>query len=129
MKCSEYQTALLATSGGEPAVEGEHDRHHETCPACRTFRQRLRAAEDLLATPAASDKARNPPSGFSSRVVAALPERPGSLEWASLRLLPVTTALALTLLAWCWLATPSPGELWMQAGEEEILAWVSSDGD
>ena len=134
MNCRGYQRALISKVGSEPAEpaepaeKAELTRHHASCSACRSFAQRFEGAKDLLARPAAIEGAHRPPSGFAVSVVAALPERRSPLAWASLRLLPVTTALALTLLAWCWLATPSPGELWTQAGEDEVLAWVSRDG-
>jgi len=131
MNCRGYQRALISKVGSEPAEPVETDeltRHHASCSACRSFAQRFEGAKDLLVRPEAIEGAHRPPSGFAVSVVAALPERRSPLAWASLRLLPVTTALALTLLAWCWLATPSPGELWTQAGEDEVLVWVSRDG-
>lgn len=128
MNCRTYRRALISAVGGERAEPAEFTRHHESCSACRSFAQRFEAAKRLLARRAASEGAHRPPTGFSVRVIAALPERRSPVTWASLRLLPVTTALALTLLAWCWLATPRPEQLWTQAGEDEVLAWVSRDG-
>lgn len=124
MDCRNYRSALL--SSGE--IESfRRDRHCETCPECRAFMERFEETRNLLGRSAADAMYRRPPAGFSARVMAAIPERPNPLAWASLRLLPVTGALALTLLAWCLLATPSPNEVWTQAGTSDILAWVSTD--
>lgn len=121
MNCHSYRSALISRVGSETA---EFDSHRSTCRACRLFSERYSAAEQVLATPAASEKDRRPPAGFAADLIAALPERPSPLAWASLRLLPATGALALVLLAWCWLATPRPDELWSWAGEDPILVWV-----
>lgn len=127
MNCRKYRKAVISKTGGEPA---ELDRHCSSCPACRLFSARYEAAEYLLAAPAANERDRQPRSGFAAGVIAALPERSSPLAWAAVRLLPATSALALTLLGWCWLATPTPDELWTQASEDEVLAWVlSENGD
>ncbi|MCP4200443.1 MAG: hypothetical protein GY769_00740 [bacterium] len=126
MNCRTYRKNLTAGTAIEPA---ELKRHRDTCPRCQLFGERYRAAEQLLSAPAANERDQRPRPGFAAGVVAALSERPDPLAWAAVRLLPATSALALTLLGWCWLATPTPGELWAQAGEDELLTWVLSEDD
>lgn len=127
MNCRRYRKSLVSDVGAD---RGERDRHRSACRACRLFAARYEAARDLLAVPAAKERDRQPGSGFAAGVIAALPERPHPMAWAAVRLLPATTALALTLLGWCWLATPAPDELWTRAGEDEVLAWVlGENGD
>ena len=133
MNCRNYRNALVLQApnrAGEPGDPAELDEHRDSCPACRLFSARYEAAQPLLAKRAASEKDSQPRSGFAASVVAALPERPNPLVWATVRLLPATSALALSLLGWCWLATPTPSELWTQAAEDELLTWVlSENGD
>jgi hypothetical protein len=133
MNCHEYRMAVIGswTTGPAGRVEtAERVEHRSSCPQCRLFSARYEMAEHLLAQPAANALDRRPRPGFAAGVVAALPERTSPLTWVALRLLPATTALALTLLGWCWLATPTPGELWTQAGESELLTWVlGENGD
>jgi len=124
MDCRSYRNALL--SGGE-TERLRRDRHRATCSECRSFTEGFEETRKLLERNSADAMYRRPPAGFSARVMAAIPERPSPLAWASLRLLPLTGALALTLLAWCLLATPSPDQVWAQAGTSDILTWVSSD--
>lgn len=124
MNCRKYRKALTSKIASETV---ELHRHRSSCPECRILSARHEAAEEMLAAPAANDRDSQPRPGFAARVIAALPARPNPLAWAAVRLLPATTALALTLLGWCWLATPTPGELWTQAGEDEVLAWVLAE--
>jgi len=128
MNCREFQRALTAgaketrePSSAPPALE----RHRSRCPRCAGFAARFESARALLELPASGDP--RPRPGFASRVVARLPERQSPLAWAAVRLLPATTALALTLLGWCWLATPAPSELWTEAGNDQVLSWVLGD--
>jgi len=129
MNCHTYRRAVISKSPTEPRLE----RHRRSCPACSEFSARSEAAQRLLAEPAANEKDRVPGSGFAAGVIAALPALPpppGPLTWAAVRLLPAACALAVTLLGWCWVATPTPSELWTQAGEDELLTWVlDEDGD
>lgn len=124
MNCGEYQRKRTSAL---PAEAAELDRHRAHCPECRSFSERLEALEAQLARRAADREDLLPRPGFSARVMAAIPERSSPLAWASARLLPLTAALALTLLAWCLVATPTPSELWAQADASDLLTWVSSN--
>lgn len=129
MNCREFQKALITgrtgATGSGGAVPTTLGQHRNRCPECARFAARFESARELLELPASHDP--RPRPGFSSRVVASLPERESPLAWATVRLLPATTALALTLLGWCWITTPSPTELLAQAGVDEVLAWVLSE--
>lgn len=124
MNCREYRRSLTSGSGANRTAR---ERHRERCDECAIFALRFEALEAHLARPASAPEHRIPPPGFSARVMSSLPEPPSPLEWASLRLLPLTAALALTLLAWCLVATPAPSDLWSEASETDVLTWVTSD--
>lgn len=103
----------------------ELDRHLRSCAECRTYERRFEAARDVLSRASARARDHRPDPTFAARVAANLDERPSPIFWASMRLLPVTGALALALLGWCWLATPPPEEVWSRAAESDVLTWVS----
>ena len=124
MNCRESRQAVTA---GLPADRAKADRHREHCSECRSFAVRLEQCETVLARPAADREDAVPRPGFSARVVSALPEQSSPLVWASVRLLPMTAALALTLLAWCLFETPAPSALWGAVDGSDALAWVSSE--
>ena len=123
MNCKDFQRNLPVVPAEKLAAAEAHRRR---CPVCHRLAERARSSLEVLARPA-SEVA--PPAGFSSRVAAALPERPSAMTWATVRLLPMTAALALTLLGWCVWKTPSPteiwsAEIWTAAGSDDVLAWV-----
>ncbi len=121
MNCHDFQTALARQAEG---MLSALERHRQRCSDCARFAERMVSAGELLGRPANANAL--PPSNFAARVAAGLPERENPLTWAALRLLPATTALALALLGWCWLTTPSPVELWTEAGDDQVLIWVLS---
>ena len=123
MNCRGYQNALVSGR----SVDAAGDRHSATCPECRAFTRAFEEARAALAEPVAAERHRRPTPGFASRLAAELPARTGLGAWASLRLLPITAALAVTLLGWCLLTTPSPKEVWSHFASDDELAWVSSD--
>lgn len=127
MRCREYRETLLdqfSVLDGKAESEriGAQERHRRDCKECARFASRLESTRELLEAPAS--RAAGPRPGFSARVVASLPETRSPLAWATVRLLPVTTALAVVLLGWCWLATPTPSELWAHAEADEVMTWV-----
>lgn len=126
MNCSAYRKMLVSNESG--SLRGVNE-HLEACVDCSAFLERYRRAIEALETPAAGGRDAAPHPGFAAGVMAALPAAPDPLGWAALRLLPATGALALALLGWCWLATPTPGELWTQAGDQDPLTWVLAESE
>ncbi|MFQ5525300.1 MAG: hypothetical protein ACE5GX_03485 [Thermoanaerobaculia bacterium] len=124
MNCGEFRSMLVGETASTSGASTRESlaRHRATCAECARFAARHESVKRLLETPASDSPSPSP--GFSARVVASLPEAESGLAWASLRLLPVTTALALTLLGWCWVATPSPGEIRTLAEQDEVLTWI-----
>lgn len=126
MNCRDFQRLASGSKANpqaeDPKLSRRFSRHLGECAECADFAHRMEAVRDLLEAPANRDA--RPDPGFSSRVVASLPEPASPLAWATVRLLPATTALALVLLGWCWLETPSPFELLERAGEDDLLTWV-----
>lgn len=113
MNCRRTRSQLIA----EGALDGAVRSHLETCSRCAAFYARLERVADMLQERAEV----RPPGGFSSRVVAALEPPESVLTWASVRILPATLALAVTLALWSWIATPTPSTLIAEAAEESSV--------
>lgn len=126
--CREIQRTLTGLASLEEYAAKEQliGAHCRDCQSCEALAGRVVSALRALAEPASGVR---PPVGFAARLAARLPERPSPLIWASVRLLPMTAALALTLLGWCVFNTPTPSEIWTAAGSEEILAWVVGEAE
>jgi len=122
MNCGELRDRLMQNTAArnEPAPA----RHLEGCGACRAFAERLSTARQLLREHHGNVE---PDAGFSSRVMAHLPNGPTEvLGWAAVRLLPATIALALVLAWFAFQTTPQPAttETVAIAPTEDLLAWV-----